>query len=451
MPQRFSNVRPRLARPFGYVRARAAAAIIPGQGIRSTDLRDHALGDNYFQGWWVLIEDGNNAGESRLVSEWDQSDARLTEAGSGWVSDGGNLPYFSLYRGVHPDVYREAFNSAASELWPTLSIVSQHDLLTHEGQVIYDVPAGVRAVEGAWLVGRPSAQEYRLNLVDNGGFEEWQSGAPVGWEVDSTTLKMAMVETSQGERQNPLVFMGQRAARVYIQGAASAAERVFHVADPISVSRGTRVAFSVWVYSRAGADPAIRAVLGETSASFASSSPHTGTGWELLTVSKVIDADRIELCGVQSTLASVGRFDMYIDEAIAVAGVESVPDGRLDDYQANVFHVQAGGEAPGTSYLHLAEPAPRHKRLRILTRSAVPTVSSDSDMTLDDSPELELLVSWTQAQLALEQSTQAVGEEDRERWFRRRANILGRVRSQLERWSGSGQRTRLRARDPYLG
>lgn len=441
MPQPFSAIRPRLARPFGVERFTVTTPIASGNTLVSTELSALALG-NIYQGRYALIEDGTNAGAVHVVSAFDADTGTLTLTGPALSADTVAMATVSLFKEVQPETYRETFNSSAGELWPTLSVVTTEDLVVHEGQRKYGVAAGVRTIEGAWLVDRPGAQAYDLNILPNGGFEDWDAGAPDGWSAPLGNV--TRVEHPEEPPNNPLVFAGRSTAQVEANTDAT-----FGISSPVAVARGARVAFSVWVYSVvAPMDITIEAVLGETSSSIQASAAHRGTGWELLSVSKTIDAASVGACGVRMRRFT-GTGSMYVDEAIAVAGVDEVPDGPLTDVQERYVHVQAGGDALGSSYLSMLDPLPRHRRLRIQGRSPVAAVSSDSDMTLDDSPELELLIGWTQARIARDLAVAPVAEADRERWAERMRYLDRRKMEQLERWSGTGQYTRLRARNPF--
>ena len=111
----------RLSEAIGdFLEVTVTTAINADNLIVSTSLTSYDGGrDDYFIDWWVYITDKANAGVLRQVSDYATATGTLTVRGAVLGDDSTNLATIRLHR-YNRDLFINAFNDAAREVFPTL-------------------------------------------------------------------------------------------------------------------------------------------------------------------------------------------------------------------------------------------------------------------------------------------------------------------------------------------
>ena len=149
------------------------------------------------------------------------------------------------------------------------------------------------------------------NLLLNSGFKLWTSGtsvAPDGWTL-----------TGSGSiaREGTIKLIGSYSSKITSDADGNYLEQEMHTIRGVNYWKGRTVTLSCWVYAADASNAKITIAdgVGSTSSAF-----HTGgSGWELLSVTRVIDASasKVELqlnCDGNTKIA-------YFDGAMLTEGI----------------------------------------------------------------------------------------------------------------------------------
>lgn len=156
-------------------------------------------------------------------------------------------------------------------------------------------------------------------LFDNGNFEDWFVGttsAPDGWTKSGADSTVA--------REGTTIKIGTYSAKLTRVGTDCYLNQAIHADKGIAYWQGKTVTFSAWVYATV-ADRA-RLVIYDAGSptNYTNSSFHTGgSTWQLLTVTRTINADATSVnCWLQIVTDNTSA---YFDGAMLVEGSYAVP------------------------------------------------------------------------------------------------------------------------------
>ncbi len=205
----------RLLQKIGYWKYRHAVttALAASNSVVSTNLQNHRSTADTFNDWYIVIEDYQNAGVSRKISD-DDGTSELTALGTAWTSDSANKATFRLCP-FNWDNRVLAIRYAIREIFPNLKqYVDNRTLITG-------------------------------NVLPNAHFDDQStSGTPDNYAFSNST----------GTAETTIIRGGARSIKV----TASAANGYMYVTSStwkgLLDLQGSSITFRCWVYSEVADD-----------------------------------------------------------------------------------------------------------------------------------------------------------------------------------------------------
>lgn len=380
--------------------------------------------DDFFINWFLFPEAGTNAGLTRRCSDYVANGGTFTHQGVNWTADATAREY-GVYR-LHPVRARTHFNRARQDLFPHVAIVRDYRLL-HTGplQRVYTLPTTLRAGPySVYLEPRLAVDPLAENLCTDPGFENWTNATALGdWTLTGTGATVNREQETTSPR-NFAVLQDTYSARVV--SASSGETTLLQTVTPSQATQSVELNVTVWVYCLTASRVSLR--IGSTDGA-----THTGTGWELLSQSANLSATATDFSvGVACTAGAVISF--YVDEITARLGPSEPIDFGWDPlYNWKWVPPVAGAANGGTLEFPYLLPAKR--RLRIMARDLVSSVTADTDTIEVDGEQVDILYNKTREMLCLEA---ALGGPAGERgyWAQKGQEYRARVEDALRTGKG---------------
>jgi hypothetical protein len=370
--------------PFGAVVFATTTNITTSTSVISTQLTDDGNPDDYFNDWHIIIRGTNNALVVRRVTDYTASSGTLVVSGANLAAEGGatNCELLKL----HPETVRDAYNRARQDLFPQVGIVRDlQTIVTGQLNQHYVLPTTLRRGPERVEIGqRYSVAGLAENLLTNGGFEDWASTtSPNGWAVTGSGATMHQEEETNSPN-NYMVLEGANSLRLH--AATGVVSYIYQQPGvqalttlPSVGMQGVEVNASAWVYCRT-ADRVSVAVNDQNGSSSGSTvgTKHTGNGWERLTASRVMSFDTT-CCGILVYIdAGSPALDIFVDEAMLLAGPLEGPSQGWEPIHNWDWVPPVAGASDG-GILYLRTKLPKQRRLRIVGRDMLSSVTSDTD------------------------------------------------------------------------
>ena len=341
--------------------------------------------DDDLTSWFVLIEAGTNAGAIRRVSSYTASSGTITIAGANLTAD-ATARACSVYR-FHPTRTQQFFNRASAVLFPQIAQIRDiATLVTGLRQFRYLLPSTVRdGPVQLYLDNRDPAVTMAQNVLTNAGFETWAAGTPTGWtRVGNDDTLQEQVTTTPA---NYAVLQDASSCRLLT--AATTTQTLLQTVTPAVATQGTEVNFSIWVYCRTATR--IRARISGTNvvSSPVRGSYHGGGGWELLIASADLNSAATAFdVGVE--VDSGGALSTYLDEALCLVGQSEAADREWTPLVHWRWIPPIDGAANG-GYIEFDSDLPAKRRIRVLGRRPLSSVTADADTVEVDGEQLEII------------------------------------------------------------
>ena len=401
-------------RPLGLVEFNTTTPIASTDpDIVSTELQARFGQADRFNGWFANVV---AKGTIRRVTDYATT-GTLTLSEPDLTTETGNVEV-DLSR-FHPDDVKRDYNRARQELYPTIFAVKNIEtLVTGQRQHTFTIPSTMRHIDGIYLGNWQEAASIAENLLLNPGFENWTSGSADNWTLTGGTG----TETQENQTTNPknyAVLRGSSSAKIRV--SISVASNYLSAASTSGAVEGMEANMAVWVYSII-ADRVSAKLLPSVEAL---GSKHTGTGWELLTVSTVVPAGVTGVSGGIHVTAGAGTLlTYYADEALLTLG-QSEPADEPWIPLADWRRIAAVDGASNHGLLYIDRDLPEGRRLKIEGRDMLSSVSSDTDTFEVDGEMLDVLYDQCRAYLCEEVST--LGSEDVDAWRARASRYQSAV------------------------
>ncbi len=358
------------------------------------DLVAAASGDDIFQNWWTIILGTGNPTTVKRIKSYDAGTGTLTLAGAVLATETGAVT-FEIHK-YSPTLLREVLNTAARNAFPLLYVPVTRTLVTGAKQLRYDVPAAIIGPPDAIYLDRPLAagtSGFQNNILTDGGFEIWTtSTALTNWTA--TTLD-SIQETAVSAPLNYAVFRDTYSARCQSQTGAKGT-LLQTIASPGTHS-GQRITLSIWVYCLTASvvSTSISINSSETLGTTTNGGMHTGSGWELLTMSVDSKVTITTLTvGVSVVSTATDNTEFYVDEAICVVGPSQEPEA----HGVQLFNWEYTPEVRGGSTLVqevvFPYPLPPLYRLRFEGKGYLSTLSAETDVIEVGPPQTDLLYTY---------------------------------------------------------
>jgi hypothetical protein len=367
-----SILRGEVQRPFGHIEFDTTTNIASTSTVVSTELKDRYFNDDYFNGWNIIVRGARNTRLMRRVEDYAATTGTLTLTGATTQTEAGATTC-ELGRFWPADVER-AINRVAVDSFPNLAIVRDIQLVTGYRQYTYTLPTTVRKIGKLYFGNRDPAQNHAESVLTNGGFDTWSSTtAASSWTLTGSGASVNQESTTVAP-SNFAVLSDQYSARLQI--AASTATTLLQTVTPDVATQGMEVNFSVWVYSTI-ADRVTAQISGsDVTSTPQDSDSHSGRGWELLTVSALLDNDATSFAaGVAVSSGAV--MACYIDEALCSVGPSEILDREWSEMH-NWRYVPSIAGASNGGKIEFSQPLPSQRRIRVLGYDHLSTVGSET-------------------------------------------------------------------------
>ncbi|KKL47703.1 hypothetical protein LCGC14_2332910, partial [marine sediment metagenome] len=259
--------------------------------ITSTDLTQRFPNNDRLKGWYVEIEDAgaSDAGAIRRVTAYTASTGALAITDPD-LGDDDNARTVSIYR-RHPDDLRDAYNTGARlQLYPSLGMIRDVEtLVTGQIQSTFTLPTTFRRKPlRVWLGTRQNAESIVENVLSNGGFEAFTSGAADSWTLTGGGSAQAQESQTSGPK-NYAILEGSSSVKLSI--SLNTATTLLQTVTPDVGVEGSEINMSVWVYCNTASRVSAQISGSDVVSTPVTGSTHGGTGWERLTVNAFIDVN----------------------------------------------------------------------------------------------------------------------------------------------------------------
>jgi hypothetical protein len=368
-------------------------AIAANTSIISTHLTNYRNTADYFNGWWIYIEDEANIGVSRQISDDDGSNT-LTVRGANLTTDGANIATFRLSR--YPWATRSrAIIEAVDETYPELYMpFDDHTLITN-------------------------------NVLPNSHFGNWVATTnPYLWAMQDANITAA-ASTTAGTIRGGSISMKSTT------GAAGAGKYVYISSDSyprLLDLMGKTVDFYCWAYPEVADDPTIQIYTkqadGTEQTTLISTTSCPAGEYTLIELeNQVLNDDLVEI-QFRLITATASKY-VYWDGARAsgnmvyeyllphgydydIDHVEIQTTSDCDDLQPRSWERIRGWEIVGSGYastgrlhhLRLHDLYPTFRQIRLIGKMPVPEVlSSYDDVFYDDYRSLNKLIAYAKYKL----------------------------------------------------
>ena len=415
----WGTAREELSRELGFLSFGTTTDITTDNSIVSTNLADDYDQPDYFNSWFVLIRGTKNDEVPRRVTDYVATSGTLTVAGAVLAAESGSVTC-ELYK-FRPKAIRDAFNRARQNVFPHVAVVRDHrTIVTGQRQRRYTLPTTLRGKPiNVYLGNRVPAKSIAENLLTDPGFEDWSSATALANYTLTGTGASVNREQETTNPKNYGVLEGEYSARV--EGPSSGTATLLQTVTPSVAMESIELNLSVWAYALNAS--LIAARLEGAGVNATTGSTHGGTGWEQLLVSAEMKFQGAAVdAGI--LIAAGTKYSYYVDEAVLVAGQSEALDfpwTPLNDWQ----WIPPIGGASDNGVLVFDDYLPEKKRLRIVGRDMVSSVSADSDAIEIDGEELEPLYDWTRLLLARE--AQGGPTNERAYWAEKAREFQDRV------------------------
>tara|TARA_R100001244_G_scaffold45658_1_gene41004 strand:- start:3543 stop:4871 length:1329 start_codon:yes stop_codon:yes gene_type:complete len=370
----FSSMRQDILRPMGLVTGTVTTNLSSSNAsvIDSLLTRRFSVNDYFNNRWFVQITSQNNAGQIRRLTDYVGSSGTLTAAGANWSADSSGATY--ELSAVDPSDVLSLYNEAREQVFPDISLIRDLETaVTGNRQHTYTVSSTMRRIDRVYLGNRRTA-ESGDNLLLNGDFEDWSSTTAVDNFAIAGSGASVHQEVQTTNPENYGVLYGDNSARVLVP--SSVVTTLLQTYDSTSSSytavatEGQECNLSAWVYCTTASRVSL--YIGS-----ALSATHSGTGWELLKGSANLSATATSIA-VGISVSSGAAIPVFVDEIWMILGQSEMSDVPYTELR-NWEHVPPVAGASDGGVLRFSEILPDKKRIRIVGRDMLSSVSADSD------------------------------------------------------------------------
>ena len=371
----WSTMRQDILRPMGLVTGTVSTNLSSGNAslIDALLTRRFSVNDYFNNRWFANITSQANDGQIRRITDYVGSSGTITVAGANWSNDPSNAATYEL-SAVDPSDVLSLYNEAREQVFPDISLVRDLEtIITGNRQHTYTLPSTMRRIDRVYLGNRRTA-ESGDNLLLNGDFEDWASTTSCdNWAIAGSGASVHQeVQTTNPENYG--VLYGDNSARVLVP--SSVVTTLLQTYDSTSSSytavatEGQECNLAAWVYCTTASRVSL--YIGS-----ALTATHSGTGWELLKGSANLSATATSIV-VGISVSSGAAIPVFVDEIWMILGQSEMSDVPYTE-RRNWEHVPPVAGADDGGVLRFSEILPDKKRIRIVGRDILSSVSADSD------------------------------------------------------------------------
>ena len=371
----FSTMRQDILRPMGLVTGTVSTNLSSGNAslIDTLLTRRFSVNDYFNNRWFAHITSQANDGQIRRITDYVGSSGTITVAGANWSNDPSNAATYEL-SAVDPSDVLSLYNEAREQVFPDISLVRDLEtIITGNRQHTYTLPSTMRRIDRVYLGNRRTA-ESGDNLLLNGDFEDWASTTSCdNWAISGSGASVNQ-EAQTTNPENYGVLYGDNSARILVP--SSVVTTLLQTYNSASSSytavatEGQECNLAAWVYCTTASRVSL--YIGS-----ALTATHSGTGWELLKGSANLSATATSIV-VGISVSSGAAIPVFVDEIWMILGQSEMSDVPYTELR-NWEHVPPVAGADDGGVLRFSEILPDKKRIRIVGRDILSSVSADSD------------------------------------------------------------------------
>ena len=370
----FSTMRQDILRPMGLVTGTVTTNLSSSNAsVIDTNLTKRFSVNDYFNNrWFIQVTSQNNAGQIRRLTDYVGSSGTLTAAGANWSADSSGATY--ELSAVDPSDVLSLYNEAREQVFPDIALVRDLEtIITGNRQHTYTLPSTMRRIDRVYL-GNKRTAESGDNLLLNGDFEDWTTTTSCdNWSISGSGASVNQ-EAQTTNPENYGVLYGDNSARILVP--SSVVTTLLQTYNSASSSytavatEGQECNLAAWVYCTTASRVSL--YIGS-----ALSATHSGTGWELLKGSANLGATATSIA-VGVSISSGAAIPVFVDEVWMTLGQSEMTDIPYTELR-NWEHVPPVAGASDGGVLRFSEILPDKRRIRIVGRDMLSSVSADSD------------------------------------------------------------------------
>jgi hypothetical protein len=371
----FSTIRQDILRPMGLVTGTVSTNLSSGNAslIDTLLTRRFSVNDYFNNRWFAHITSQANDGQIRRITDYVGSSGTITVAGANWSNDPSNAATYEL-SAVDPSDVLSLYNEAREQVFPDISLIRDLEtIITGNRQHTYTLPSTMRRIDRVYL-GNKRTAESGDNLLLNGDFEDWASTTSCdNWAISGSGASVNQ-EAQTTNPENYGVLYGDNSARILVP--SSVVTTLLQTYNSASSSytavatEGQECNLAAWVYCTTASRVSL--YIGS-----ALTATHSGTGWELLKGSANLSATATSVA-VGVSVSSGAAIPVFVDEVWMTLGQSEMTDIPYTELR-NWEHVPPVAGASDGGVLRFSEILPDKRRIRIVGRDMLSSVSADSD------------------------------------------------------------------------
>jgi hypothetical protein len=335
--------------------------------------RRFSVNDYFNNRWFAHITSQANDGQIRRITDYVGSSGTITVAGANWSNDPSNAATYEL-SAVDPSDVLSLYNEAREQVFPDISLIRDLEtIITGNRQHTYTLPSTMRRIDRVYL-GNKRTAESGDNLLLNGDFEDWASTTSCdNWAISGSGASVNQ-EAQTTNPENYGVLYGDNSARILVP--SSVVTTLLQTYNSASSSytavatEGQECNLAAWVYCTTASRVSL--YIGS-----ALTATHSGTGWELLKGSANLSATATSVA-VGVSVSSGAAIPVFVDEVWMTLGQSEMTDIPYTELR-NWEHVPPVAGASDGGVLRFSEILPDKRRIRIVGRDMLSSVSADSD------------------------------------------------------------------------
>ena len=359
--------------------------ITTNNSVISTTLNIYDDGvDDYFNGWWIYIDGVTNPNTTRKITNYATSGGTITVSGAALVAETAARTCY-LCR-VNPEDHGRAIQRAMEEIYPTLHLPLENQTL---------------------ITG---------NILPDASFEDWPTTATLTWYTASNTT---LLKTSTAGKVKNGTYS--------VSSTTTAANGNFYISSN-SYPRlldlmGQSVSLYVWAYPETLDDPTVIidtvSTDGTTTQTLTSTTSCPAGYWTLIKLEDQALNDDLQEVKITFNVATSGQYCFFDDANLQGRNIKeyllptNFRDGHLSEariqgassqepacYDFNTFATMSKGDIlthtlideGAWRYLRLDDSFTNNKRLRLLGRKPLETLSADTDTITLNAEKIPLLI-----------------------------------------------------------
>jgi hypothetical protein len=347
-----------------------------GAGLAGgTTVVDTALGrfgDDRLIGWYIRLTGATNQWEVRRITDFVASTGTVTVQPA-FTAQTATTETYDLHK-YDPSVKFETLDEARMDVSDDVFRVIYDEQLTGDGRAsTFAIPSTITSGPLVVLVEDPLEAETSWNFLTNPKLDSTDN-----W-TDSANVTASTYDLTDEDLMIPKY--AQTCTKLVATAASTYGQVIGDMTNNITAARaaGRTMTFGMWVYDNVGTTTLDIVTDGGT---LASSSTHSGNGWQLLTVTGDVETANATTLTAQLSIAAAAT--LYVDRAWFYFG----DDKRITErYSINsAIHITRRDNATQTFTLQSAPE--RGRQLRVVGKTQLTALGTTASTQVTNTMEV---------------------------------------------------------------